>query len=116
MLPRPLAAIASGVRLRDKLAILAMLGRGGLLPLSIAARHIGLSLPDPGELITAYTCRSDGLAFRCPGGGGPYFLFCDPRHDPGVRESVAALRSGTFIDVGAHVGFFTLPAARRLAA
>lgn len=114
VLPRLLAAIASGERFRDKFAVAAMLGRGGLLPLSVAARRLGLSVPDPGRLITAYTCRSDGLLYRCPGGGGPYFLFCDPRHDPGVRASVDALDGGTFIDVGAHVGFFSLPAARRL--
>jgi len=114
MLPRLLAGIGYGERFRDKLAISLLVARSGLLPLGILLRRLGLSLPDPGRLITAYTCRTDGLVYRCPS-GAPYFLFCDRRHDPGVRAAVDCLTAGTFIDVGAHVGFFALPAARRLA-
>jgi FkbM family methyltransferase len=113
MLPRLLAGIGHGDRLRDKLAISLLVARAGLLPLGSLLRRFGLSLPDPGRLITTYTCRTDGLVYGCPG-GAPYFLFCDRQHDPGVRAAVDSLISGTFIDVGAHVGFFTLPAARRL--
>jgi FkbM family methyltransferase len=111
---RAVWAVKSGDRLRDKLAILLMLARVTLFPLA-RIRDWGAWLPDPGNLIAEYTCISEGLTIRCPGGGAPYFLFADPRHDPGVRAAVSGLVSGTFIDVGAHVGFFSLPAGRRLA-
>src|SRR5438132_1468819 len=97
----------------DKVAITFMLARYVLFPLGSLGRRLGVPIPDPGRLVRFYRCRSGDLVIRCPGGGGPYFLFCDPAHDPGVRAAIEALEGETFIDVGAHVGFFALLAAKR---
>jgi len=107
------SAVKSGDRFSDRLAISLLLARASLFPLGLL-RRFGIAIPDPARLIHAYTCRSEGLIVRCPGGGGAHFLLFDPRHDPGVRAAVDALASGTFIDVGAHVGLFSLRAGQRL--
>ena len=58
--------------------------------------------------------RADnGLVFSCPPVGAAFFL-TSPGHDPGVNALVSELKRGTFIDVGAHVGFFALSAACQL--
>jgi FkbM family methyltransferase len=58
--------------------------------------------------------RADnGLVFSCPPVGAAFFL-TSPGHDPGVHALINELKRGTFIDVGAHVGFFALSAARQM--
>jgi len=109
-----LAAVRRGEHPRDKLAIAYVLVLYPLFPLARFLRKLGLHLPGPGWLVREYRCGSEGFIYRCPG-DGPYFLFCDPRHDPGVRDIVNRLNEGIFVDVGSHVGFFSLPAARKLA-
>jgi FkbM family methyltransferase len=106
-------SIGYGVRLRDKIAIGLLLGLYLLHPIGSLARRIGVRLPDPARMIKQYRCRSSFGIFICPG-GGPYFLACDPSYDPGVALMIDQLSEGTFLDIGANVGFFTVRAAKRL--
>ena len=114
LLMRAIRSIAYGDRLRDKSAIAFLLALYPLFPLGSAARRMHITLPDPARLIRKYRCRNAYGVFECPG-GPPFFLQADPSHDPGVASEVSRLRSGTFVDVGASVGFFTVRAARSLA-
>ena len=106
-------SIQYGERLRDKIAIGFLLSLYPLHPIGSLARHFGIRLPDPARVIKSYRCRSALGTFLCPG-GGPYFLACDPSYDPGVASVIDQLTHGTFLDIGANVGFFTVRAARRL--
>jgi FkbM family methyltransferase len=107
-------SIGYGDRLRDKAAIGLLLFIYLLFPLGSLARKLGRPLPDPARLIKSYRCRSADGIFICPGPGGPSFLACDPTYDPGVAGVIESLTSGTFLDIGANVGFFTVKAAKRL--
>lgn len=106
-------SIQYGDRIRDKVAIGFLLGLYPLYPVGSLARHFGIRLPDPARIVKSYRCRSSQGIFHCPG-GGPYFLSCDPSYDPGVAAMIDKLTEGTFLEVGASVGFFTVRAARRL--
>jgi FkbM family methyltransferase len=108
-------SIGYGDRVRDKIAIGLVLGLAPLHPIGALARSFGLRLPDPARIVKSYRCRSALGTFLCPG-GGPYFLACDPSYDPGVAAAIDRLTEGTFLDIGANLGFFTVRAARRLGA
>jgi FkbM family methyltransferase len=106
-------SIGYGDRLVDKLVIGLLIGLYPLHPIGSLARRVGLRLPDPARVVKSYRCRSADGVFLCPG-GGPYFLACDPSYDPGVASAIDGLTEGTFLDIGANLGFFTVRAARRL--
>lgn len=106
-------SIGYGDRLSDKAAIALLMGLYPLHPIGSLARRFGLRLPDPARMVKSYRCRSAHGVFVCPG-GGPYFLACDPSYDPGVAAMIDRLTEGTFLDIGANLGFFTVRAARRL--
>ncbi len=102
-----------GDRIRDKVAIAFLLGLYPLHPIGSFARRLRVGLPDPARLVKSYRCRSADGIFICPG-GGPNFLACDPTYDPGVGPVIDRLTEGTFLDIGANLGFFTVRAAKRL--
>ena len=106
--------IGYGDRVRDKLAIAFIAALAVLFPIGILARRLGRPLPDPARLVASYRCRNAVGVFSCPGPGGPFFLACDPSYDPGVTAVIDQLSGGTFIDIGANVGFLTVRAAKRL--
>src|SRR5438552_10185567 len=108
-------SVRYGDRVIDQLAIAFVIGMYPLHPIGTIARRFGFPLPDPARIIKSYRCRSPYGVFACPG-GAPYFLACDPTYDPGVASVIDQLHEGTFVDVGANVGFFTVRAARLLGA
>jgi FkbM family methyltransferase len=114
MIGSALRAIQSGERIRDKIAIGLLMMRVALFPLA-RLRRFGIYIPDPGTIIRSYACRSGELVIRCPGQGGAHFLFSNPRYDS-VRSLMDETESGTVIDVGAHLGFYSLHVANRLGA
>jgi FkbM family methyltransferase len=107
--------IGYGASFRDKLVISFHLGLYLLFPLATLARRLGHGLPDPMRLFRAYRCRCADGVFECPTGQGPYFLGCEPGYEEGVMQVVRQMDGGTFLDVGANIGFITVRAARILA-
>ncbi len=106
--------IGYGATFRDKLLICLHLGLYLLFPLANLARRLGHGLPDPMRRFRAYRCRCAAGVFECPTGQGPYFLGCEPQYEDGVMRQVRQLEGGTFLDIGANIGFITVRAARIL--
>ena len=80
----------------------------GLFPPSLAAVY----RPGPQEV--------NGVTMTVPeppawGGGGEFHMVVGSYENREIRFLLARLKAGDcFVDVGAHVGYFTLPAARRV--
>ena len=109
-----LRSIGYGNRLRDKAIIGAHVAAVAAFPLGIAARKAGKPLPDPRRLLGEYVVRGPIGVFACPPSPCPFFLGIDQTYDAGLCALLESLDGGTFIDVGASVGFITVRAARRV--
>lgn len=108
-----LRSIRYGDQLRDKAVIAAHLATVAGFPLGILARKIGRPLPDPRSHLGEYVVRSPAGIFACPPVPSPFFLGADHTYEPGLFEVIDRLDGGTFVDVGASVGFVTVRAAWR---
>jgi FkbM family methyltransferase len=116
-----LAGVATGLRCvgygergRDKLAVATRLGIYTLFPLGSLARRLGRPVPDPSRWLGSYRLRCEEGTFECPPGPGPFFLAADRSYEPALTALLSSLEGGTFVDVGANVGFISVRAARRL--
>ena len=103
-----------GERLRDKFGILLRFVIYAFFPIGAAARRIGRPLPDPTRLLGEVTVRGTPGRFVCPPGPSPFFLGIDRSYEPGLCDLLGHLSEGTFVDVGANVGFIAVRAARSL--
>jgi FkbM family methyltransferase len=109
-----LRCVAYGARWSDRLAVAARLGLYPLFPLGSLARRVGHPLPDPSRWLGPYRLHCPAGIFECPPGPGPFFLAADRTYEPALAALLQTLEGGTFVDVGANVGFITVRAARSL--
>ena len=109
-----LRCVGYGDRAQDRLAVAARLALYTLFPFGSLARRIGHPIPDPSRWLGSYRLRCEEGIFDCPPGPGPFFLAADRTYEPALVALLGTLSGGTFVDVGANVGFITVRAARRL--
>lgn len=107
-----LTCVPRGERFRDRVAIFINLAMVVTYPVGIVFRRLGHPLPYP--MRVPYRVRSPFGTIVAP--GGLHFLQASPRYDSPVKRLIGDLTAGTFLDVGASVGIFSLQAARRLGA
>jgi FkbM family methyltransferase len=110
LLKAVIVGIWNGERGIDRISIVANLATVLLYPLGQLARWFGHPLP---YLMTVpYRFRTPYGTLLAP--GGLFYLQGCREYEPDVAASVDSLESGTFIDVGAGIGNFTLQAGRKL--
>ena len=105
-------SIHLGLRVRDRLAILANITLMLTYPVGILARRVNHPLPYP--LRIPYVLRLSSGTLHAP--GGLHFLQAASHIDSPITQVINELVSGTFVDVGASVGLYTLQAAQKLGA
>src|SRR5947209_16000115 len=106
--------VGYGDRAQDRLAVAARLALYTLFPFGSLARRIGHPIPDPSRWLGSYRLRCEEGIFDCPPGPGPFFLAADRTYEPALVALLGTLSGGTFVDVGANVGFITVRPAPRL--
>lgn len=66
----------------------------------------GRSIFSPDSLIKHYKCKNEFGIFLCP--GGKYGALFTKEFEPSVKEVLHQFHSGTFVDIGANIGLYTI--------
>jgi FkbM family methyltransferase len=110
-----LRSIGAGDRLRDRVAIAALVGLRTLAPLWSLLDRIHVRPPSPLGLIGTYRIRDGATRWEIGGNEGAAYLFPRTVLGRAYGEIEPDLTSGICIDVGASFGWYTVRWAKQLA-